>query len=449
MMNTRLWPLVCVAALSLAIGCGDDGDGGGDDPDTGLDTGGGDDTGGTDGGGADTGGTDTGDDGGTGFVVPELVFEEIPLDGDGAVIGTEMRFIPGTSEFLILEKDGVVSHFALDGDQTTYLGEFTISNINTALDCGLLGLTFDPDFETNKYMYVSLCTSVRASGVYRYTWNAEDYGAIDGTAAEIISAEEPAAGNPWHNVGGMGFDESGALWALFGEKTVSANGQDPSNFLGAMVRVIPNREADGSGYTVPEDNPYVGVDGFAPEIYAWGLRSPWRGLRDHRGHYWIGDVGADEWEELNLVSEPGQNFGWPAHEGACSGSCDDFVDPIAQYGHSDEDEYIYDDVDAEPVTARSVWVGVEYEDRGNDPYDGALTNRVLFGDFCLGFVRLIESDDNGQVVRDVHVGHLAHASGWDQGPDGHIYVVTFGACETRDLDPPPATRLYRVIRNNP
>jgi glucose/arabinose dehydrogenase len=374
-------------------------------------------------------------------------FERIETSDDFTMI-TDFRFIPGTDELLALSKDGRIGHHRLRDGATERLGGFVVSGVHSDLDCGLLSLAFDPDFETNRFIYVSACTSQVENAIFRLEFDASDPASIAATQAEIFTATEPAADRPWHNVGAIGFDDSGALWALLGDKRVTANGQNTANDLSALVRLVPNRTPGGSGSTPAPDNPFVDDPERSPYVYAWGLRSPWRGLYDSKGRWWIGDVGSDVFEEIDLVTAPGQNFGWSTHEGPCEGDCEGFVDPVVGWTHEPTISYIADDEEARPTVRRVVWVGTEYDPGdGPDPYGGRLSGAVLFGDFCVGFVRALEVDDAGTVTRDEHLGHLAFPSGWARGPDGYIYASTFGQCESFNIDDddPPRSQLYRAV----
>jgi hypothetical protein len=155
-------------------------------------------------------------------------------------------------------------------------------------------------------------------------------------------------------------------------------------------------------------------------------------------------------EEINIVAEPGDNFGWAAHEGTCRADCGGIRDPVTWWRHDDPwSPYLLDDPEAHETSARVAWVGVEHRpppDR-SDPYSGRLLGKMLFGDFCLGFVRALAVDEDGAVLFDQHLGNLVNASAWDQGPDGHLYATTFGTCQTDHLDPPtpPPAGLWRAV----
>ncbi len=375
-----------------------------------------------------------------------LEFEEIEVDGDLGLV-TDFEFLPGGMELLVLSKDGRIGHYALEEQRARLLGELVVPGVYSDLDCGLLSIAVDPDFASNAFVFVGTCTSEQDNAVLRFRFDPADYAATAASTAEILVAGDPNAPRPWHNIGTMGFDSTGALWTLFGDKKVSSNGQALGNDLSAVVRIIPNREPDGSGHEPAPDNPFIGDPEVSPNVYAYGLRSPWRGVLDAQGRWFFGDVGANGFEEINMVDAPGQNFGWATHEGPCQGDCAGMVDPIVLWPHDEITDYMLDDDEVIATNARVAWVGGPYDGAANDRYAGNLDDKVLFGDYCLGFVRTLEVDAAGQVVADEHVGHLALPVAWRQGGDGFLYTATFGKCETLGLDPaePPRSRLYRVV----
>jgi hypothetical protein len=347
-----------------------------------------------------------------------------------------------------MSKDGELAHYAFEDDAAVRLGSFTLPDVFTASDCGAISLAFDPDFATNRLIFVGLCKTELESAIVRLELAAAlDYDAVPATLAEVIAVGHPDASNPWHNVGSIGFDPIGNLWAVFGDKTVPDSAQDLESNLGAIVRIVPDRTPGGSGYTAAADNPYFGDPTRSWDIWAHGLRSPWKALLDADGRYFVGDVGSGQFEEVNIVTAAGQNLAWPEHEGTCDAAdCSAWVDPVATWPHGLH-PYIEDDPLAEPVNSRVAWVGAAYEDRGNDPYDGLLTGRVLFGDSCLGYVRALEVDADGDVVFDQYLGHLVAPTSWAQAPDGHLYVVTYGGCGSGsiDNDDPPRVELLRAV----
>jgi hypothetical protein len=347
-----------------------------------------------------------------------------------------------------MSKDGEIAHYALQDDAAVRLGAFALPDVHTASDCGAISLAFDPDFDSNRLFYVGLCKTEFHSAIFRLELGAAlDYDAVVATMAEVIEVGHPNASEPWHNVGSIGFDPTGNLWAVFGDKTVSSSAQDLSSNLGSIIRIVPDRSPGGSGYTPAPDNPFFGDPERSWDIWAYGLRSPWKALLDADGRFFVGDVGSGNFEEVDVVIASGQNLAWPEHEGTCDAmDCSAYVDPAATWPHGPH-PYIEDDPLAEPVGSRVAWVGAAYQDLGNDRYDGLLTGRVLFGDSCLGYVRLLEVDEDGQVVFDEHLGHLVAPTSWAQAPDGYLYVVTYGGCGSGSIDPddPPRVELLRAV----
>jgi hypothetical protein len=222
----------------------------------------------------------------------------------------------------------------------------------------------------------------------------------------------------------MGFEPDGqTLWVFLGDFTESRLAQDPQEKPGSLLRIKPNREPNGSGYEPAQGNAFSAEAG-DPSIYAFGLRSPWRGSRDRFGRFWFGDVGDNTAEEVNLITEPGQNLGWDTAEGRCSGDCEGITDPLVTYGRASDEPYVIDDPLTEPNIRRAIWVGQPYYHE-QDRYYGLFDDAIVFGDYFTGWVRRLEVDQEGQVISDMPVGHLSQVTAWKTGPDGYMYVLTY------------------------
>jgi len=372
----------------------------------------------------------------------KVTFEDITLEAAPGEI-TEFHFVPGTDdEFLVLEKAGSVLHYELAGRSAALKGRFLAPDVWSENDCGLSSLAFDPGFGTNHHLYLGHCSSLTANRITRVDFNpdVDGYASIPATKVTIFEAGDPLADAPFHNVGAMGFEASGVMWALFGEKNRGVNAQLLSTPLGAVVRLVPGERG---GATPATDNPFVGHATNSPWIAAKGLRSPWRGFSLPDGRLVVGDVGGVSIEEINLVTTHSMNFGWPAVEGPCRDQCTGFTDPVLSWGRSPWDRYLQEDAETEPTVRRVVWVAPGH--RGAvDPYDGLLDAEALFGDTCTGWFRKVRFNDAGVVTEDALLGHLSSVSWAEQGPDGFIYVSTFGVgCKAATGTPPPG-RLVRV-----
>jgi glucose/arabinose dehydrogenase len=380
-------------------------------------------------------------------VTPELGLAFVPVEtrtsaDDGQTLAhmelTGLAFLPGEQGLLAWEKSGRVVHYHRDSDDAlTRVGEFRIQDIEQESDCGLISIALDPDWETNHFLFAGHCISPFYSQVTRYHFDPSgDYAAVADSARTVIDFGDARASRAWHNVGAMGFfdDETHSMWILVGDKRDADNAQDHSTNLGGILRIIPSRERDG-GYEPHPDNPFGGPGSdpelqSSPDLYAWGLRSPWRGARDEQGRIWIGDVG-ERIEEINLSTGPGQNFGWGESDGPCNEKtrdCEGLTDPVAWWGRSSDHKYVREDGAAHATSARVAWVGSGYRSSASDPYEGLLDSAMLVSDMCVGFVRAFSVDAKGKVTRDEQLGHLVGLSGAAQAPDGQLYFTSFGDC---------------------
>ena len=157
-------------------------------------------------------------------------------------------------------------------------------------------------------------------------------------------------------------------------------------------------------------------------------------------------MGSDLFEEINVVTAPLDNFGWPDIEGPCE-TCGGTLPPAFYWDRGSSPDYVVDDEEVETTLARVAWAGPEVVAHEPDRYNGRLAGSVLFGDFCAGFLRHGRVDDFGVPTLDAHLGHLNNASALRQHSDGFVYAITFGRCQT-DVDnqaDEPFSRLYRMV----
>ena len=277
-------------------------------------------------------------------------------------------------------------------------------------ELGLLGLAFHPDFARNRLAYVNYTEDgTGATVIAQFAMSAD--GSLDKESrTEILRIRQPA-GN--HNGGMIAFGPRGNLWIGMGDGGGSndrfGNGQRADTLLGSMLRIRVGDEGDDP-YAIPPDNPWVDSDDGLPEVYAIGVRNPWRFAFDGED-VWIADVGQGSIEEVNVASATAGalNYGWPIMEGSeCfrSSTCDQtsLVLPIAEYSHSE---------------GCSITGGVAY--RGDEMPE--LRGHFLYSDFCTGFLRSVSRDGDS---RDwtASTGTLGNVSGFGVGGDGEVYIVT-------------------------
>jgi hypothetical protein len=383
---------------------------------------------------------------GAGSVGAELAvdFEELTLEGQPAFV-TDFVFYPdGSQDLLALSKNGTLRRYRLQGSSAGLLASFNVAGVFDQGDCGAISLAFEPDLQQAPYLYVGTCVSVTGSQILRLSLD-HDGNVVPGSEVAIVHVGHEQATRPWHNVGSIGFEPGGVLWALFGDKVQKGSARDLSTNLGKLLRIVPSREPEQGGYEPAPDNPTL--PGSAnPDVYALGLRSPFRGTRDSRGFYWIGDVGGDLFEEVNLASGPGMDFGWSDFEGPCN-DCSSTSSPLLYWPQTPDAAYVLDDPSHQDTSARVAWAGPEVLAHEPDRYRGRLAGSVLFGDYCSGFVRHARVDDAGVVILDAPLGHLNNAAALRQHTDGFVYAVTFGRCEVAkdNAGDEPASRLFRMI----
>lgn len=182
---------------------------------------------------------------------------------------------------------------------------------------GLLGVAFAPDFKTSGRLYVNYSDKSNHDCISGFTADKDRQSVDPGSEDSLLRIDDPY-GN--HNGGWIAFGPDGMLYTALGDggsgNDPKNNGQSLNTHLGKILRLDVSA---GKGYTVPKDNPFVGKADVKPEIWAYGLRNPWRCSFDRKtGDFWIGDVGQNLWEEINYLPKgkaSGANFGWRLREG--------------------------------------------------------------------------------------------------------------------------------------
>ena len=283
---------------------------------------------------------------------------------------------------------------------------------------GLLGLTFSPD---GTLMYVHYSDTDGNTQVDQYAMRGRN--ADPASRKSILRVEQP---EPNHNGGQLAFGPDGYLYLGLGDggaegdsgpgHAPGGNGQSLETPLGKILRFAPNPAPGPPGYTVPPDNPFVDTPDANPAIWAYGLRNPWRFSFDRTtGDLWIGDVGQDEYEEIDHVAATngrdagkGDNFGWNRLEGdhAYQGKAPaEVVAPVYEIAH---------DTGACAVVGGFVYRGAKIP---------GLDGTYFFSDNCDGTIRLLEPDGSG--VREVDSGLAASAvSSFGQSNNGTLYVLS-------------------------
>jgi uncharacterized repeat protein (TIGR01451 family) len=344
---------------------------------------------------------------------------------------TQVTYSPdGTRRLFVVEKGGTIQ-VVVDGlvQSVPFLDISTLVNSRGA-EQGLLGLAFHPAYATNRWFFVAYTALDGASTVARYR-ASDDPNVADRSSGTVVLSI-PHAEFTNHNGGDLVFGPDGFLYIGTGDGggggDPRGNGQNLMALLGKMLRI----DVDGAQpYGIPPSNPFVGVADARPEIWAYGLRNPWRYSFDRlTGDLYIGDVGQNLWEEVDFQpgADPGgQNYGWSIMEGFhCyppGTVCDQtgLTLPIDEYGHEL----------GCAIIGGHVYRGLSIP---------SLVGAYVFGDECSARIWSLRLDVSGTWFRTELArlqGSIISSFGEDQ--DGEIYVVDLNGAVFRlaeDLPPP-------------
>ena len=316
----------------------------------------------------------------------------------------------------IAEKTGEINLYHIDKPGRGLLDLRTVTDAGL-LETGLLSAATDPEFEEFQFLYVYYWVNHRALGGKQRT-RLSRFPVVHGKvqrSQELILVEvfQP---HDIHNGGAIRFGPDGMLYLGIGDGgwwNAVGDSQRMNNLLGTIIRIDIRDASEQQPYRIPADNPAIDDTDARPEIYAWGLRNPWRMAFDaHDGTLWAGDVGAGEYEEINII-EAGGNYGWNFYEGK---------DCIAEAEYCATLEHI------PPVTVVPHSQGCAII--GGVVYRGAaipwLQGTYLFGDYCTHRVWALTHDGNA----DWEMRHLTRLErpigSFGVDAAGEVYALTFG-----------------------
>ncbi len=291
-----------------------------------------------------------------------------------------------SGRLFVVEKAGIIQVFNNESstENTSIFLDIRERVDDRGNEEGLLGLAFHPNYENNGYFYVNYTASDPAQTIIaRFQVSDQNPDEADeSTEQEILTFPQPHNN---HNGGQLAFGPDGYLYIAVGDGgsggDPQGNGQDLSTLLGSILRIDVDGQENGENYAIPTDNPYAGNDeGYREEIFANGLRNPWRISFDtETERLWAGDVGQNSYEEINII-ESGKNYGWNIMEGtSCyepSSGCDEsgLTMPVWEYGR---DEGI-------SVTGGYVYRGPTLE---------SLSGSYIYGDYGSGKIWALDYSD--------------------------------------------------------
>jgi glucose/arabinose dehydrogenase len=276
---------------------------------------------------------------------------------------------------------------------------------------GLLGLAFHPGPLKNDRLYVYYSASdPRRNVLSQFKINFPSLKADAASEKVFLEIEKPY-GN--HNGGMLAFGPDGFLYVAVGDGGAGGdphgNGQNRNTLLGKILRIDVDKEADKRPYEIPPDNPFVRDERARPEIYAYGLRNPWRFSFDRdTGALWAADVGQDRWEEVDVINKGG-NYGWNLREGAHTFKGVDpgarLIDPVVEHGRDE----------AQSITGGYVYRGKKFPE---------LAGAYIYGDFMTGNVWALWFDGR-RVKKHVKIAQAELISSFGEDAAGEIYLTSF------------------------
>ena len=383
------------------------------------------------------------------FIYAQDVDIELFKEGFSNPVGIQNA---GDDRLFIVEQGGQIK--ILNADATINATPFlNISSIiSSGGERGLLGLAFHPDYANNGYFFVYYTDNSGDTQVARYTVDESDPNIADpDSALLIIDVAQPFSN---HNGGCIQFGPDGFLYIGLGD---GGSANDPGNraqnltlLLGKMLRIDIDNTEGGNNYAIPADNPFVGDPNALDEIWAYGLRNPWRSSFDSESdELWIADVGQNQIEEIDRVAgdASGLNYGWRCYEGSQpfnTSGCPDASEltfPVAEYTHAI----------GSSITGGYVYHGNIYSD---------IQDLYFFADID-GIIGTVDNDNN-------FINHGNFSGFWvsfGEDIDGEIYLADITGSiykiiggeifDTEDFDtsevsliPNPASDSLNIVINN-
>ena len=309
----------------------------------------------------------------------------------------------GSGRLFVIEKAGRIRIFQDEQLQEQPFLDITDRVGSSGNEQGLLGLALHPQYTENGWFFVNYTDTNGDTVIARFQATSDANSADSASEVQLLGIDQPYAN---HNGGVLAFGPDGYLYVGMGDGGAAGDPQGNAQNLDILLGKIIRIDVDsGETYTIPPDNP------FGDEIWAYGLRNPWRMSFDQAtGDLYIGDVGQGEWEEIDYLpagSPGGANFGWDHREGAHDfegGGPQGMIDPIAEYSH--------------PEGGCSVTGGYVY--RGSMPEWNGI---YLYGDYCTGMIwGLIQSNGGWQEQLLFDLDFTLTSFGQDEA--GEIYFIS-------------------------
>ena len=394
---------------------------------------------------------------------------------------TPMEFVSpgdGTGRMFLVDQIGVIKVMLANG---TMLKEpfMDVSDRMVKLDPGydergLLGLAFHPDFAKNGHIFVMYSAPLRAGApqgfnctnhISEFAVSKENPNKVNMSSERIILQVDKPYMN--HNGGTIAFGPDGYLYiplgdgggandAGFGHTPLTGNAQNTSTMLGKVLRIDVNNMSKGMAYGIPGDNPFVGRQGYLPEIWAYGLRNPYRMAFDKGGNHslYLSDAGQNLWEEVDIITKGG-NYGWNIKEGAhCFDPNSPNTSPATCMDKGYKGEPLIDpiiDYDGHRINRTVVVGGYIYRGKALPELEGD----YVFGDWSSSFTKgdgvlLIAMPATAGMLWKIEEVKVANNSAgrvntfirsFGQDDNGELYVLTSDASGPKG----DAGKIYKIV----
>jgi glucose/arabinose dehydrogenase len=326
----------------------------------------------------------------------------------------------GTNRNFVIAQKGKIHVFKNDANVKTAPVFLNITQkVTSGGERGLLGLAFHPDFKKNGFFYVNYTRGGKnlETAISRFQVSKANSNIADAASEEVLLTFDQPFSN--HNGGKVAFGKDGYLYIAVGDGGSGGdpqnNGQNKKVLLGKILRIDVNKRGGNLKYAIPGDNPFKGnKDGFREEIFAYGLRNPWRFSFDKStGDLWAGDVGQNKIEEVDIVKN-GQNYGWRVMEAdECFKSADcnkeGMALPVWSYPQGG-------------ATGRSVTGGHVY--RGKKLT--AMIGKYIYGDYATGNIWTLSGTQAGKYDNAFLIQHAGSIASFGEDANNELYVCSYG-----------------------
>lgn len=351
--------------------------------------------------------------------VPVLIYTPVVSSGLSSPVDV-VNAGDGTNRLFIVNQGGTVRIISGGALQPGNFLDIPDS-ISGGGERGLLSIAFHPNFASNRYFFVYYTNTAGDLRLTRFQTQAGNPAAADETTGQVIlTIPHPTYSN--HNGGKLNFGSDGNLYLGTGD---GGSGGDPGNnsqngnsLLGKMIRINVDNFSTAPYYTIPADNPYIADPNVRDEVFAMGLRNPWRWSFDKLTHdMWVADVGQDAWEEVNFrtpATAGGINYGWRCYEGnnaynttGCQPQSN-YISPIFVYPHNGT-------TGGFSITGGYVYRGSEFS---------AMVGHYICADYVSGNTWIIRPNGSGGWNTSMQSGLPGNISGFGEAENGDLYALS-------------------------